>query len=115
MTIRRATDDIEIKEGDYILGNPFINYHLVGNTGKVTRIAGKRIYYDRFHDDVLDSTHMNHDQVRFVCDTKEEVEQLQIMSQARYRDISTAVSNLELRIGYEFDVRLNALVEGSEC
>lgn len=114
MTIRRATEEVEIKEGDFILGAGFVNYHLVGNAGKVTRIAGKRIYYDRQHaEGILDSTHMNRDQVRFVCDTQDEVEKLKFLSLCKYREMSTAVRDLELSYENSYETHLSMLIRGA--
>ena len=110
MTIRRANEYTELKQGDFILGAGFGPYHLVGNAGKVTSISGKRIYYDRFHEDVIDSTHMNASQVRFVCDTKEEVDALLALSNRKYRETSAAVKEIEAKFEGAFEAQLKAMI-----
>ena len=115
MSIRRATPDIEVKIGDFIIGNSFITYHICGHAGKVTNISGKRIYYDRIipGEEYIDSTYMNRDQVRFVCDTREEVDTLDSLSKERYRDTSANVRELEGRMASTSDALLTALIEAS--
>lgn len=116
MTIRRATTETEIKVGDFIAGASALVYGICGRPGQVTRISGKRIYYDRQLQDgsgKIESTHMNRDQVRFVCDTKEELNALMLLNESSYRDTSRAVENIERQFACEFEVRLIALIDGA--
>lgn len=114
MTIRRSIDAGEIKPGDYILGNSVLRYGICGRPGQVTRIAGKRIYYTRFLQDgsgKTEDTHMNRDQVLFVCDTEREMIALMQLSAEREHDISVAVANIEQDLSEQYDLRLSILVK----
>lgn len=114
MTIRHAAPEVEIKDGDFILGASITAYGLCSRPGKVTHISGKRIYYDRFHTDgVIDSTHMNRDQVRFICDAKEEVDSLMFLSDRKQREITAAVQNVEQAFGAQYDIHLSNLIKGA--
>lgn len=113
MTIRRATEEVEIKEGDFILGSSVLPYGICGRPGKVTLVRGKRLYYDRILQDgsgLIDSTHMNRDQVKFVCDTREEVDALMQLSETSYRRTSAAVRSLEEEYQNGFEGDLQALI-----
>lgn len=114
MTIRRVTEDTEIMDGDFILGNSIFAYGLCDRPGKVTGIRGKRIYYDRFHaEGVIDSTHMNRDQVRFICDTKDELEKLMFLSECKHRETTAAVQNIEHQYANEYEKHLRNLINGA--
>jgi len=114
VTIRRSIDAGEIKPGNYILGSSVLRYVICGRPGQVTRIAGKRIYYTRFLQDgsgKTEDTHMNRDQVLFVCDTEREMIALMQLSAEREHAISVAVASIEQDLSAQYDFRLSILVK----
>lgn len=83
MAIKRASDPTAVIEpGKFIASDSILLYGFAGKSGVVTRVAGKRVYYDRiapkFEGDW--STHINADKVAFVCDTEAEVASLVALS-----------------------------------
>lgn len=114
MTIRRATPEVEVKVGDFIAGASGLIYGICGRPGRVTIISGRRIYYDRYlqdGSDLIDSTFMNRDLVRFVCDTKEELDALMSLSEDRNSSTSFAVRAIEEQYAATTETLLNGLIK----